>query len=108
MLTVRDLVNNYEFDYIEFREFDTDGDDVLYGYCKYDKATDTLIPEDGDIYGLDEYIIGFEIIADKDNNKCLTLWTSSEWVTYDPQFEVTETKTIIESKYDAQQIKKKD
>ena len=63
------------------RTYDPFGEDMLFGFCRWENGE--LISEDGDSYDLDDEVIRFEMTYNP-NKFCeylLTYWFESEWTT---------------------------
>lgn len=72
ILRLKDIVQNYDYNYIAYRAFLSDGTDIFIGACKY--INGELISLDGDTYSLDDPILKYDI----DGNE-LEVWVDKKW-----------------------------
>lgn len=72
-MILKDLLS-YQPVRIEYRIFGPNDEDMLFGYCRWTGSE--LIPEDGDLYYLDDKIIKHEWTG---LNK-LTVWIEGGWI----------------------------
>lgn len=71
-MIVKDILPPHPVDEIMVRTTGPDGEDMLFGYCKWDG--ENLISLDGDEYYLSELVQKYE-----NNKDSLTYWIYTEW-----------------------------
>lgn len=72
-MKLKDLLSN-KIITIEVRTFDPNGDDMLFGYCRWNGKE--LVSLDGDTYSVEDEVCKFKF----DNPSELTYWFESEWI----------------------------
>ena len=72
-MKLKDLLSNNIIT-IEVRTFDPDGDDMLFGHCRWNGKE--LVSLDGDTYSVEDEVYKFKF----DNPSELTYWFESEWI----------------------------
>lgn len=80
-VTVRDIVQDDDYDGIEWRitsPADWDEPDMLFGACKF--INGELIPLDGDNYSLDEIVVRYQKWSGGDIENGLTVVVETEWM----------------------------
>lgn len=80
-VTVRDIVQDENYDCIEWRVTAPehwDEPDMFFGGCKF--INGELIPLDGDTYSLDEIVVRYQKWCGGDVRNGLTVVVESEWI----------------------------
>jgi hypothetical protein len=80
-VTVRDIVQDDDYDGIEWRVTspeDWDEPDMLFGACKF--INGELIPLDGDTYSLDEIVVRYQKWSGGDIQNGMTVVVEAEWM----------------------------
>ena len=63
---------------VMYRTSGPGGEDLLAGCCRHVRGF--LVPEDHDIYSMDDEVMRYSFSSEADGKPLLTVWYQSEWI----------------------------